>query len=66
MTNYNPDNDLFEDYDNLPDDIKAVLDAHSEDDQNYQNCEILLAECEALGYTFEFYLDAVPFNLRRI
>lgn len=63
---YNPDNDLFNDYDNLSGPIKDILDEYSEKDQTYQNCENLLAECEAIGYTFDFYLDAVPFNLRKL
>ena len=32
--------------------------------EDYESCAKMLSELEALGYTFDYYLDAVPFNLR--
>lgn len=56
--------DLFQTPELLPDNIKAILDKYATDDNDYTNCQNMLAEMEAEGYTFEFGLDAVPFNLR--
>jgi hypothetical protein len=56
--------DLFETPELLPDNIKAILDSFDCETLSYQDCETMLAEMEKLGYTFEFGLDAVPFNLR--
>lgn len=32
----------------------------------YNQCALLQKKCEKLGYTFDFYLDAIPYNLRPI
>jgi hypothetical protein len=56
--------DLFETPELLPDNIKAILDSFDCETLSYQDCEAMLAEMEKLGYTFEFGLDAVPFNLQ--
>ena len=57
--------DLFETPEKLPIEVQAVLTKYSES-ESYTSCEALLKELNPLGYTFEYYLDAVPFNLRRI
>ena len=31
---------------------------------SYQDLHNMLQECEAVGYTFDYGLDATPFNLR--
>ena len=58
--------DLFEDIDSLPENVQAVLAKYSGADESYTNAEAMLAELEPLGYTFEYGLDALPFNLREI
>jgi hypothetical protein len=58
--------DLFEDIDSLPENVQAVLAKYSGADETYTNAEEMLAELEPLGYTFEYGLDALPFNLREI
>ena len=60
------DSDLFEETEFLPIEIQKLLNDFSMKEQNYKNCEILLSECEKLGYTFEFGLDATPINLQKI
>jgi hypothetical protein len=57
--------DLFENSDLLP---PEVLDIYKEfpDELTYEECAIFLKRLESLGYTFEYYLDAVPFNLKKI
>lgn len=57
--------DLFERYDLLPDDIQEILMKHAEADETYENCANLEAELKPLGYTFEWGLDAIPYNLRK-
>lgn len=57
--------DLFEQYDKLPKKLVAIFDKYS-DDQTYENCEKMLKEIEPLGYTFEYGLDACPYDLKKI
>ncbi|UCA58527.1 hypothetical protein KB553_15915 [Chryseobacterium rhizoplanae] len=62
--------DLFEDYHLLPEELKAVCDKWQEKSAywglDYNDCEIFQKECEAIGYTFDYGLDAEPFDLRPI
>ena len=66
---YNPEEDLLNDYDNLPEEVKAALsrfeDREQQDMDGYRNCDQLIAELEPLGYTIDYYLDAEPFDLRK-
>lgn len=49
----------------LPLEVQQVLDEYSEGwDESYAWCEALLKALEPLGYTFDYYLDACPYNLR--
>ena len=56
--------DLFEHYESLPLEIQAVLSKYSELDNTYENCRLMQDELEALGYTFDWDLDAIPYDLR--
>lgn len=58
--------DLFEHPELIPAEVQEVLNRYSEEDQTYDTCRAMLAEVEALGYTFDYYLDAVPFDLKKI
>ncbi|WP_292008866.1 hypothetical protein [Chryseobacterium sp.] len=62
--------DLFEDYNLLPEELKTVCDKWQEKAAyrglDYNDCEIFQKECEAIGYTFDYGLDAEPFDLRPI
>jgi hypothetical protein len=62
--------DLFEDYSLLQEELKAVCDKWQEKAAywglDYNDCEIFQKECEAIGYTFDYGLDAEPFDLRPI
>lgn len=59
--------DLFENYDEMPRGLKAVYDFYAgKEELTYEECAVFLKECEAIGYTFEYGLDAQPHNLRRI
>ena len=58
--------DLFEHTEELPAIVVHTLYKYSFSDESYQTCEKLLAELRPLGYTFDYGLDAIPFDLRKI
>lgn len=64
--------DLFEDYENIPPKVQAILDRYSEDfggdgsDMDYKDTANMLEEVEAVGYTFGYGLDNEPYGLRPI
>lgn len=58
--------DLFEHYEQMPAELAAICEpwvAKSCEGLDYIMCKQWLSEVEAIGYTFEFYLDAEPFGL---
>ena len=57
--------DLFEQYEKLPQKLRAILDKFGECG-TYDRCNQLLKKVEKLGYTFEYGLDASPYNLKKI
>lgn len=56
--------DLFYNTDQLPTEVIQAIDSFDENEDTYFECERILKEVEALGYTFDYGLDGVPFNLR--
>jgi hypothetical protein len=58
--------DLFETIETLPYKVQLILSEFAQDDNTYEACADLLRRCEAEGYTFEYGLDAIPFNLTKI
>lgn len=58
--------DLFEHIGILPLEVQAVLSKYSELDNTYENCRLMQDELEILGCTFEWGLDAIPYNLREM
>ena len=58
--------DLFEDYEDQPAEVQAILAKYELEDNDYNTLKDLQAELEGIGYTFEFGLDAEPFDLRKI
>jgi len=58
--------DLFEEYETLPPRVVKVLRKYANLDETYENCGKMLAEMNALGYTFDYGLSAEPYNLRLI
>ena len=57
--------DLFEHPELLPQRLQIVL-SKQDSDMTYAQCEALLARVERMGYTFDYGLDAQPYNLRPI
>ena len=62
---YNPENDLFQKWEELPEEVQDLINNFGECD-TYKLCNKLLKKLEPLGYTFNYYLDANPYNLRKI
>jgi hypothetical protein len=55
--------DLFETPGLIPDNVISVINTF--EDNTYEECERIKNELEQIGYTFEYGLDAEPFNLRK-
>jgi hypothetical protein len=61
------DVDLFEFPELWPPELEQVLSRYSEESElHYGQLEDMLQECNALGFTFEYGLDATPCNLKRL
>jgi len=64
--------DLFEDYENIPEKVQNILDNYAEKfgddlgDMDYKDMADMLNEVNEVGYTFEYYLDNQPYDLRPI
>ena len=67
---YNSENDLFWDLDLLPIEVKVIIEKYQLIDTDtgldYSDLANMFKELEVLGYTFEYGLDAIPFNLQKI
>ena len=59
-------NDLFETPEKLPIEIIDLMNEFNHINATYQNCEILLKKCLKIGYTFDYDLDAMPYNLQKL
>lgn len=57
-------NDLFDNIESLSEQVKSILDTFK--DNTYQECQTVQKELNQVGYTFEYYLDAEPFNLKKL
>jgi hypothetical protein len=66
QSNIEQEVDLFEHIDTLPQEVQDVLARHQDDDNDYLSCANLVKDLEAVGYTCDYYLDAEPYNLRKI
>jgi len=58
--------DLFNEMHLVPKEVKAILETHDDNADQYKELTRLVKAIEPLGYTFDFYLDAEPYNLRKI
>jgi hypothetical protein len=59
--------DMFEHVEELPQDVQDILEQFSNDwDDSYIKCSELLTALNAVGYTCDYYLDAIPYNLRKL
>jgi hypothetical protein len=58
--------DLFEYPEQWPVDLRAILFAYITKDQTYANLLQLEIDLKKLGYSIEFGLDCIPYNLHKI
>ena len=58
--------DLFDNMETLPNEVLSILNSVDDDKDGYSELDRLLDELKPLGYTFDYYLDAVPYNLRKL
>jgi hypothetical protein len=62
--------DLFENYEMMPKNLKKIVDEYSRKyesgNMDYRDTEKFLKEVEAIGYTFDYYLDNEPYGLRPV
>jgi hypothetical protein len=60
--------DLFEHHEYIPSELQEVLDRYEEkliDGIDYNELAEMVKACNEVGYTFEYYLDAEPYFLRK-
>ena len=58
---------MFECLEKLPKEVLEILDKYSYFMYNdYNDCESMVKELEAIGWTCDYYLDAEPFDLRKV
>jgi hypothetical protein len=55
--------DLFEQWETLPNEVKNILE---KTEQSYQGLLLSERKLNEIGYSFEWGLDAEPYNLRKI
>ena len=61
--------DYFEEYEKLPDNIKDLIDKHfgsGDDEYDYKELQSIQKDFEANGWTFDFGLDTIPYELKPI
>jgi hypothetical protein len=58
--------DLFERPEKLPAKLRALIYIYNQSNQDYQDVLALLNSCEKIGFSFEFGLDSIPYNLKKI
>lgn len=58
--------DLFQQYEILPKNVQKILSKYDDHDETYTNCEKLIKQLNKVGYTCEYYLNAVPYNLKKL
>jgi hypothetical protein len=59
--------DYFEYYEEIPEAVQQILETYDEDAPNgYAELNRLLEEVQQIGWTFDYGLDAEPFDLHQI
>ena len=58
--------DLFETPELLPKEVRTIVENFNMDEQSYETCETLIKELNKVGYTCEYGLDAMPYDLRKL
>jgi len=58
--------DLFEHYEELPQQVLNILAKFCDQVNDYESCQNLIETLETVGYTCDYGLDAEPYDLRKI
>ena len=59
--------DLFECLEIIDNDkLHAIIERFSEIEHSYNTCSELVSELEKIGYTCQYGLDAIPYDLKKI
>ncbi|HCD9233380.1 TPA: JAB domain-containing protein [Elizabethkingia anophelis] len=71
LTEWQQDNtsDIIDGFENIPEELEVVMEKWQQKIENgldYKDCANFQKDCEDLGYTFDYGLDSVPFDLRKI
>lgn len=53
----------FENLELVPEEVIDILDKYAMEDETYENCIAMDNELNSLGWTIEWGLDAVPYEL---
>ena len=59
-------NDLFETPELIPGNVLDIISKYEAlDSLTYVTIEMMLKQLNKIGYTFEYYLDCIPYNLQK-
>ena len=59
-------NDLFETPELIPSNVLDIISKYEAlDNFTYVTIEKMLKQLNKIGYTFEYYLDCIPYNLQK-
>ena len=58
--------DLFDHFDELPEDIQKIINDFDVDEDHYQEASKMEVKMLKKGYRFEYSLDGMPYHLRKI
>jgi len=58
--------DLFERPEELPQEVQDVINSFAQADTTYETCDNLIEALNKVGYTCEYGLDAVPYDLMKL
>jgi hypothetical protein len=58
--------DYFEYPELLPANVTEIIERFADDVYSYEQCNQLIDELRAVGWTCEYSLDATPYNLSKL
>jgi hypothetical protein len=58
--------DLFNTPELLPQEVRNIIEKYEEMDTCYEMCQNLIKELEPHGYTCDYGLDGIPYELKKI
>ncbi len=58
--------DLFDTPELIPENVTAILESFNEETDAYSELNRVNNELIKIGYSFDWYLDAQPYNLHKI